>query len=34
VLLAFFDRRRRAGAADAERDVRGFAMKFYTDEGN
>ena len=23
-----------AGAADAERDVRGFAMKFYTDEGN
>ncbi|MEW6197239.1 MAG: catalase [Planctomycetota bacterium] len=22
------------GAADAERDVRGFAMKFYTDEGN
>ena len=23
-----------AGAADAERDVRGFAIKFYTDEGN
>ena len=23
-----------AGAADAERDVRGFALKFYTDEGN
>ena len=23
-----------AGAADAERDVRGFSMKFYTDEGN
>lgn len=23
-----------AGAADAERDVRGFAMKFYTEEGN
>ena len=22
------------GAADAERDIRGFAMKFYTDEGN
>ena len=22
------------GAADAERDVRGFAIKFYTDEGN
>src|SRR6476646_3485434 len=22
------------GAADAERDVRGFALKFYTDEGN
>ena len=22
------------GAADAERDVRGFAMKFYTEEGN
>jgi len=22
------------GAADAERDVRGFAVKFYTDEGN
>lgn len=23
-----------SGAADAERDVRGFALKFYTDEGN
>ncbi len=23
-----------AGAADAERDVRGFSLKFYTDEGN
>src|SRR5690606_15861361 len=23
-----------AGAADAERDVRGFSIKFYTDEGN
>ena len=23
-----------AGAADAERDVRGFAVKFYTEEGN
>ena len=22
------------GAADAERDIRGFALKFYTDEGN
>ena len=22
------------GAADAERDVRGFALKFYTEEGN
>ena len=22
------------GAADAERDIRGFAMRFYTDEGN
>ncbi|MEG1991405.1 MAG: catalase, partial [Christensenella sp.] len=22
------------GAADAERDIRGFAMKFYTDDGN
>ena len=22
------------GAADAERDVRGFAIKFYTDQGN
>ena len=22
------------GAADAERDIRGFAMKFYTDQGN
>ena len=22
------------GAADAERDVRGFAIKFYTEEGN
>jgi catalase len=22
------------GAADAERDVRGFAVKFYTEEGN
>lgn len=22
------------GAADTERDVRGFALKFYTDEGN
>ena len=31
---ALLDRRRRAGAADAERDVRGFALKFYTEEGN
>ncbi|MBP0575223.1 catalase, partial [Mycobacterium tuberculosis] len=23
-----------SGAADAERDVRGFAVKFYTEEGN
>src|SRR5690554_1458729 len=23
-----------SGAADAERDIRGFALKFYTDEGN
>ena len=22
------------GAADAERDIRGFAIKFYTEEGN
>jgi len=22
------------GAADAERDIRGFAMKYYTEEGN
>jgi catalase len=22
------------GAADAERDIRGFALKFYTEEGN
>jgi len=22
------------GAADAERDIRGFAVKFYTEEGN
>ncbi len=25
---------RRTRAADAERDIRGFAMKFYTEEGN
>ncbi|MFR4236111.1 MAG: catalase [Alistipes onderdonkii] len=29
-----FDRRRRARRSDAERDIRGFAMKFYTDAGN
>jgi hypothetical protein len=31
---AFLHRRGEAGAADAERDIRGFAPKFYTDEGN
>ena len=31
---ALLHRRRREGAADAERDVRGFALKFYTEEGN
>ena len=31
---ALLDGGRRAGAADAERDVRGFALKFYTEDGN
>lgn len=34
VLLRFSTVAGEKGAADAERDVRGFAMKFYTDEGN
>ena len=31
---AFFDRRRGTRAADAERDIRGTALKFYTEDGN
>ena len=34
MLLRFSTVAGEAGAADAERDVRGFAMKFYTEEGN
>ncbi|HEY8990919.1 MAG TPA: catalase [Luteolibacter sp.] len=34
VLLRFSTVAGEMGAADAERDVRGFALKFYTDEGN
>lgn len=34
MLLRFSTVAGEAGAADAERDVRGFAMKFYTKEGN
>jgi catalase len=34
VLLRFSTVAGEKGAADAERDVRGFAIKFYTDEGN
>ena len=34
VLLRFSTVAGERGAADAERDVRGFAMKFYTEEGN
>ena len=34
VLLRFSTVAGERGAADAERDVRGFAIKFYTDEGN
>jgi catalase len=34
VLLRFSTVAGEKGAADAERDVRGFALKFYTDEGN
>tara|TARA_R110000868_G_scaffold10639_4_gene51677 strand:- start:84687 stop:86135 length:1449 start_codon:yes stop_codon:yes gene_type:complete len=34
LLLRFSTVAGEAGAADAERDVRGFALKFYTDEGN
>jgi catalase len=34
VLLRFSTVAGERGAADAERDVRGFALKFYTDEGN
>jgi catalase len=34
VLLRFSTVAGEKGAADAERDVRGFAVKFYTDEGN
>ncbi|MEN3113556.1 catalase [Uliginosibacterium paludis] len=34
VFLRFSTVAGEAGAADAERDVRGFALKFYTDEGN
>ncbi len=34
VLLRFSTVAGEHGAADAERDVRGFAIKFYTDEGN
>ena len=31
---ALLHRRRRKGSADTERDPRGFALKFYTEEGN
>ena len=34
VLLRFSTVAGERGAADAERDVRGFALKFYTEEGN
>jgi catalase len=34
VLLRFSTVAGEHGAADAERDVRGFAVRFYTDEGN
>src|SRR5688572_33449859 len=34
VLLRFSTVAGEKGAADAERDVRGFALKFYTEEGN
>ena len=34
VLLRFSTVAGERGAADTERDVRGFALKFYTDEGN
>jgi catalase len=34
LLLRFSTVAGERGAADAERDVRGFALKFYTDEGN
>ena len=34
MLLRFSTVAGERGAADAERDVRGFAMKFYTEEGN
>lgn len=34
LLLRFSTVAGEAGAADAERDVRGFAIKFYTKEGN
>ena len=34
LLLRFSTVAGEMGAADAERDVRGFALKFYTDEGN
>ncbi len=34
VLLRFSTVAGEMGAADAERDVRGFALKFYTKEGN
>ncbi len=34
LLLRFSTVAGESGAADAERDVRGFALKFYTDEGN
>lgn len=34
VFLRFSTVAGEAGAADAERDVRGFALKFYTDQGN
>ena len=34
MLLRFSTVAGERGAADAERDVRGFALKFYTREGN
>ena len=34
MLLRFSTVAGEKGAADAERDVRGFALKFYTEEGN